>query len=93
MTKDNVGSIDDLPFLKAEASKKGFTDKEVGVLKTVYDIAMGEYVSKHPYSVYRENTTFDRLYFDSQRHYAAAKAREYIGKTIDEWHVKKEGGV
>ena len=79
----------DLIMIVRDANSKGFKNKEIDVLKTVYDLAMVEYVQHNPYTVYRDNIVDDKIYFDNQRTYAAAKAREYVTRTIDEWQRNK----
>jgi len=86
MTQPIKRDNNNLAQIVNDATKKGFVHKEIEVIKTVYDMAMSEYVAHNPYSVYRENAVHDRMYFQNQRTYAAAKAREYIIRTIDEWH-------
>ena len=83
MIKDNSN---DLSAIIEEAEKKHFDEKELKVLKTVYDLSMVEFVNKKPYSVYRENRFYDKEYFEEQKIYSASKTRKTIVEIIDSWH-------
>lgn len=87
--KKDIVNINDIVTIMQEAHNKSFSNKELGVVKTVYDLAMSEYVAHTPYSVYRDNAAHDKMYFSAQKDYAATKAREYITKTIDQWQRKQ----
>ncbi len=86
---DIINSINEWPFVKDEAVGKGFKPEEVLLLKKMYDTALSDYVVKNPYSVYRENSAFDRKYFFDQRSYAASVARQHIAGVIDSWQQSR----
>ena len=87
--KKDIVNINDLVTVMQEAVNKSFSPNELGVVKNVYSDAMKEYTAYTPYSVYRDNATYDNMYFSAQKDYAATKAREYIAKTIDAWQRKQ----
>lgn len=89
---DIINSINEWPFVKDEAVGKGFKPEEVLQLKKMYDTALSDYVAKNPYSVYRENSAFDKKYFFDQRSYAASVARQHIAGVIDSWHKNNSSG-
>lgn len=89
---DVVNSINEWGFVSGEAVDKGFKPEEVLQLKKMYDNALSDYISKNPYSVYRENSAFDKKYFFDQRSYAASVARQHIASVIDAWQKSQAEG-
>lgn len=87
--KKDIVYINDLVTVMQEAVNKSFSPKELDVVKSVYNDAMKDYTAYIPYSVYRDNATYDKMYFSAQKDYAATKSREYITKTIDAWQRKQ----
>ncbi len=89
MKKDEK-TINNIEEILQEAVNKSFSGNELRNLKNVYVDSMREYFNNAPYSVYRENASFDKQYFEGQKDFAASRAREYIAKTIDAWHKESK---